>query len=547
MRQARIAFAFACLLVSAAAFAQTQLTATPSSFFQYASEETIRLSGSGIAGADHTMVVFSSRAGTFPMGVDPLDANTIEISLPPFVTQDTGTWSIEVDAYDTATGSPRQYFTSITVNAIPQTNPPILGLPESVFGEASSSDGGIVTFIATAINDDGSPVTVSCDHASGALYPLGTTLVSCSATNSFGTSTGSFTILVTDTVPPVLTLPSNIFSTDPVVTWTASATDALDAAVPVLCSPASGSSFVPGTTLVRCKATDLHNNVAFGTFKVTIAGGPPNLTLPDDFAVEATSGAGAVVTYSATTDPDATVACSPASGSTFALYTTVVNCVATNASPSTTPGSFNVTVVDTTPPSISAPSTVIAAATSASGATVNYTVTATDVVDGPVGVACSPASGTTFALGLTNVDCFATDAHNNMAGASFTVDVIDTPPTITSLTVSPSVLWPPNHAMIPVTVTATATDLADPHPTVRIISISSNQAVDAVDAGDAKTSPDWLITGPLTAQLRAERTSGVDRIYTIVVQAMDAAGGSTTATVQVKVSQQPNAKSRAVQ
>ena len=57
----------------------------------------------------------------------------------------------------------------------------------------------------------------------------------------------------------------------------------------------------------------------------------------------------------------------------------------------------------------------------------------------------------------------------------------------------------------------------------KIISITSNQAVDAKGSGN--TAPDWEITGAHTANVRAER-SGKEgtRIYTITVQAVDESG-----------------------
>jgi Ca2+-binding RTX toxin-like protein len=51
-------------------------------------------------------------------------------------------------------------------------------------------------------------------------------------------------------------------------------------------------------------------------------------------------------------------------------------------------------------------------------------VTAEDNVDDPVGVTCTPASGSTFPIGTTTVNCEATDAAGNRATASFTITVI---------------------------------------------------------------------------------------------------------------------------
>ena len=62
-------------------------------------------------------------------------------------------------------------------------------------------------------------------------------------------------------------------------------------------------------------------------------------------------------------------------------------------------------------------------ATSAAGAVVTFSASATDIVDGSVAVSCTPASGSTFAPGTTTVNCTATDAAGNTASGSFTVSV----------------------------------------------------------------------------------------------------------------------------
>jgi len=75
---------------------------------------------------------------------------------------------------------------------------------------------------------------------------------------------------------------------------------------------------------------------------------PPVLTLPANIAADATSPAGAVVTFTVTAtddiDPNPTVSCSPASGATFAIGATSVSCTATDQSRNTSSRSFVVTV-----------------------------------------------------------------------------------------------------------------------------------------------------------------------------------------------------------
>ena len=80
--------------------------------------------------------------------------------------------------------------------------------------------------------------------------------------------------------------------------------------------------------------------------------------------------------------------------------------------------------VDTTPPTLHLPDDLSVVAFDLSGATATYTVTATDNVDPSPSVSCSPPSGSTFPIGISDVDCVATDASGNSATGSFAVTVI---------------------------------------------------------------------------------------------------------------------------
>jgi hypothetical protein len=106
----------------------------------------------------------------------------------------------------------------------------------------------------------------------------------------------------------------------------------------------------------------------------------------------------------------------------------------------------------------------------------------------------------------------------------------DDPPTIESVTATPSVLWPPNRKMIPVTINVEA---SDDHALVatQIIDVKSNES-----SSPGSKGPDWKITGPLTLDLRADRLGkGKGRIYTITVESEDDGGNSATAEVTVVV------------
>jgi Beta-propeller repeat/HYR domain len=75
---------------------------------------------------------------------------------------------------------------------------------------------------------------------------------------------------------------------------------------------------------------------------------PPVLVVPAAATINATSAAGATFLFTATAtdreDPNPTVQCIPASGSLFAIGTTLVGCIATDASGNSASGAFNLTV-----------------------------------------------------------------------------------------------------------------------------------------------------------------------------------------------------------
>jgi hypothetical protein len=152
----------------------------------------------------------------------------------------------------------------------------------------------------------------------------------------------------------------------------------------------------------------------------------PVVTVPQPITAEATSAAGAVVTFTASAtgvDGAEPVTCTPSSGSTFPLDLTVVHCVATDSFGGSSAASFDVTVVDTTPPSLVVPQGINVYTASPNGTNVSFTVTASDLVDPSPIVTCNPASGSLFPIGTTMVNCTATDAHNNSAQDSFHVSV----------------------------------------------------------------------------------------------------------------------------
>jgi hypothetical protein len=442
-------------LIASSAFAQQSMRIAPTTFSP-AEESFLALYVDGLLETDAITITYS-RPNAPPMSVEPSSVYPDHLIawVPSDITNVEGQYS--VDVYIVRSTQNLHYGPASFTVAVPPPpqNPPVaIYVPEAVVVEAVSAAGAPVGFYV--FSNDGTPVT--CAPLQNTYFPLGATTVTCTANNGQSTDTRTFPVFVQDTTAPVITVPADIVTDTPTVTFSVTATDTIDGALSVACDPASGSTFPFGTTTVNCVAVDDQLNYAYGSFTVTVTGGGvPVLTVPANINVEATSPEGAVVTFEATATNGGVVTCNPPSGSTFPIGTTSVNCTATNGAGSDTEV-FQVRVRDTQAPVI-------------------------------LRVAATPAA-----------------------------------------------LWPPDHKMVPVTVSVIAVDAADAAPSSSIVSVSSNQPVDGT--GDGDTSPDWEITGPLTLELRAERAAnGQTRIYTIVVETTDDSGNSSTAATEVMVYQ----------
>jgi HYR domain len=78
-----------------------------------------------------------------------------------------------------------------------KTKPPNLYIPEDKYAQATSIAGAIVGYSATASDINGNFVAPVCSPPSGSLFPLGTTTVTCTATDGSGnTATKTFRVTV---------------------------------------------------------------------------------------------------------------------------------------------------------------------------------------------------------------------------------------------------------------------------------------------------------------------------------------------------------------
>ncbi|MDX6485829.1 MAG: hypothetical protein QOF43_982 [Gaiellaceae bacterium] len=321
-----------------------------------------------------------------------------------------------------------------TITVVPDTTSPTIATPPVVVAEAAGAGGAIVTWPApTASDPDDAAGPVTCSPASGSPFPLGTSTVSCSSTDSHGlTGTAEFSVVVLDRTPPTivcpgaLTVESNAPGGAHVIPADATASDLVS--TPTITGP--GAALYPlGSTTVTYGATDAAGNTSSCSTTITVVDtvAPAFHGVPADITAEATSPAGAAVSYTAPTvtelNPAGPLSCAPVSGGTFAFGSTTVTCTAADTSGHTATATFTITVVDTHAPVVNVPAPITINASGTGGASVTYAATATDTVDGAITPTCTPASGSTFAVGTTTVTCTATDAHANVGHASFTVTI----------------------------------------------------------------------------------------------------------------------------
>lgn len=173
--------------------------------------------------------------------------------------------------------------------------------------DSTNAAGSIVTWTDSSLDAiDGTSDTVTCTDAggsvsSGARFPIGSTTVTCSATNTNHlTGTATLIIVVNDTSAPVVTVPQNItqtaaagstvtvnYSPAPSATDLVDGTsDAVTCTIPAspgptapfpsgstLTAPAAGMST---TTTVTCSATDTNHLTGTASFTVTINGVSPS-------------------------------------------------------------------------------------------------------------------------------------------------------------------------------------------------------------------------------------------------------------------------------
>jgi uncharacterized repeat protein (TIGR01451 family) len=138
---------------------------------------------------------------------------------------------------------------------------------------------------------------------------------------------------------------------------------------------------------------------------------------------------------------------------------------------------------------------------------------------------CSLADGTMISNTAT-VSADTPDPNPDNDAMTATTMASNPAPAISGASASPSVLWPPNHHMVNVTVSYGVTDNCPLPPNSCTLSVTGNEQING----------DWIVLDAHHVQLRAEREGhGNGRIYTVTVRCTDSGGNSSSKSVTVSV------------
>jgi hypothetical protein len=156
--------------------------------------------------------------------------------------------------------------------------------------------GAIVNYLPpVASSACGNIVSITSSPPSGSAFPVGTTVVTCTAVDSQGNAaTCTFTVTV-----QLIGKPVSIKCPPDQVLYTCGTTavayyhpSASGNVGPIVCTPPSGATFPVGTNFVTCTVTNACGNVASCSFRIIVISylsGPPALTylagLPDNFVL----------------------------------------------------------------------------------------------------------------------------------------------------------------------------------------------------------------------------------------------------------------------
>jgi hypothetical protein len=115
----------------------------------------------------------------------------------------------------TATDAAGNTASASFVVTVADTTAPSLSLPTSFAVDATSPGGAVVSYVATATDGVDAAPTVACEPVSSATFPIGTSIVTCTATDASGNrASGRFAVTVKDATAQIADVVANVKALD---------------------------------------------------------------------------------------------------------------------------------------------------------------------------------------------------------------------------------------------------------------------------------------------------------------------------------------------
>jgi len=330
------------------------------------------------------------------------------------------TWTVSDTSGNTASSAQ-------VVTVVDSIIPEILA-PEDIMMEAAGPDGSIVAIGTPTVSDTIGISSVTNDAPD--VFPIGETIVTWTATDTHGNvATTSQTITVIDTISPVVTAPDSIIveATGVSTTVEIGIVDTTDSVGVTSITNDAPESYSVGDTIITWIATDAAGNSASSAQTVSVVDTtPPEITAPSAITVEATSENQNIVELekSIATDSVGVTSITNDAPESYSVGDTIITWIATDAAGNSASSAQTVSVIDTTPPEITAPSAIIVEATSQTDNIVEYGVAmASDLVDVTSITNDAPEK---FPFGLTSIIWIVSDAAGNSDYAIQQIFIVDT-------------------------------------------------------------------------------------------------------------------------
>ena len=267
---------------------------------------------------------------TIPTANDNCGIASLNSTHNPGATFPVGTTTVTYTATD-VNGNTQTCSFEVTV--VDNTKPAISSCPSDITintGAGNSQCSQTANWTVPAATDNCGITSFTSTHNPGAVFPVGTTTVTYTATDIHGnTQTCSFTVTVIDNTKPTISgCPSNITvnagpeneQCSQAVSWTAPTVTDNCGITSFTSTHSPGAVFPVGATTVTYTATDIHGNTQTCSFTVTVVDdAKPDFTFCPSPVINAPSNAAGCVAVIVTPNPMASDNCSVISSLTWGL------------------------------------------------------------------------------------------------------------------------------------------------------------------------------------------------------------------------------------